>query len=160
MGNVVRTLMFGRNGGKSGSRSHSPASQTAIAALSILCLSSVLSYSAGAQALPQGRAGQSHTQPSISPETMALHALAKRLPAQANTLDPAASIAAASATFNSDQGPGPDPIGLGPGCNLFLAHPSVDATVPLSYFGPPPSDVNRSFVGPVQQLHTSQTDRH
>src|ERR1700757_80625 len=61
-------------------------------------------------------------------------------------------------TFNSDQGPGPGPIGPGPGCNLFPAPPSVGATVPLSYFGPPPSDVNQSFVGPVQLLKSGTVD--
>jgi len=55
---------------------------------------------------------------------------------------------------NTDQGPGPGPIGPGPGCNLFPAPPSVGASVDLSYFGPPPSTVNRSLVGPVQLLNT------
>ncbi|HET6930550.1 MAG TPA: hypothetical protein VFI45_09540, partial [Candidatus Acidoferrum sp.] len=50
-------------------------------------------------------------------------------------------------TFNSDQGPGPGPIGPGPGCNLLPAPPSVGATVPLSYFGPSPSETNPSLVG-------------
>ena len=56
--------------------------------------------------------------------------------------------------FNSAQGPGPGPRGPGPGCDLFPAPPSVGATVDLSYFGPPPSTVNRSLVGPVQLLNT------
>jgi hypothetical protein len=55
---------------------------------------------------------------------------------------------------NTAQGPGPGPRGPGPGCDLFPAPPSVGATVDLSYFGPPPSTVNRSLVGPVQLLNT------
>jgi hypothetical protein len=63
-----------------------------------------------------------------------------------------------SGNFNSAQGPGPGPIGPGPGCNLLPAPPSVGATVPLTYFGPPPSDVNQSFVGPVQLLKSGVID--
>jgi hypothetical protein len=63
-----------------------------------------------------------------------------------------------SNTFNSDQGPGPGPIGPGPGCNLFPAPPSVGATVPLTYFGPSPSEVNPSLVGPVQLLKSGTID--
>src|SRR5579862_312139 len=55
---------------------------------------------------------------------------------------------------NTAQGPGPGPRGPGPGCDLFPAPPSVGATVDLSYFGPSPSSVNRSLVGPVQLLNT------
>ena len=36
--------------------------------------------------------------------------------------------------------------------------PSVGTTVDLSYFGPPPSTVNQSLVGPVQLLNTGQVD--
>jgi len=50
-------------------------------------------------------------------------------------------------TFNSDQGPGPGPIGPGPGWQFVPAPPSVGATVPLTYFGPPPSETNPSLVG-------------
>jgi hypothetical protein len=63
-----------------------------------------------------------------------------------------------SGTFNSDQGPGPGPIGPGPGCNLLPAPPSVGATVPLSYFGPSPSETNPSLVGPVQLLKSGIVD--
>jgi hypothetical protein len=63
-----------------------------------------------------------------------------------------------SNTFNSDQGPGPGPIGPGPGCNLFPAPPSVGATVPLTYFGPPPSETNPGLVGPVQLLKSGTVD--
>ena len=48
---------------------------------------------------------------------------------------------------------------MGPaGCNLFPAPASIGTSVPLSYFGPPPSDTNRSLVGPVQLLNTGQVD--
>ena len=63
-----------------------------------------------------------------------------------------------SNTFNSDQGPGPLAIGPGPGCNLFPAPPSVGATVPLTYFGPSPSETNPSLVGPVQLLKSGTVD--
>ena len=59
-------------------------------------------------------------------------------------------------SFNTDQGPGPGPIGPGPGCNVFPASASIGTAVPLSYFGPPPSTVNQSLVGPVQLLNTGQ----
>src|SRR6201993_2670162 len=59
---------------------------------------------------------------------------------------------------NLAQGPGPGPIGPGPGCNLLPAPPSVGTTVNLSYFGPPPSTVNQSLVGPVQLLKTGPVD--
>jgi hypothetical protein len=69
-----------------------------------------------------------------------------------------ASESGNSNTFNSDQGPGPGPIGPGPGCNLFPAPPSVGATVPLTYFGPSPSETNPSLVGPVQLLKSGTVD--
>src|SRR5271170_8075483 len=59
---------------------------------------------------------------------------------------------------NTAQGPGPGPRGAGPGCDVFPAPPSVGATVDLSYFGPPPSSVNRSLVGPVQLLNSGPVD--
>ena len=61
-------------------------------------------------------------------------------------------------TFNTEQGPGPGPIGPGPGCNLLPAPASIGTTVPLSYFGPPPSTTNQSLVGPVQLLKSGQVD--
>jgi len=72
----------------------------------------------------------------------------------------AADIADAATTSdpNIAQGPGPGPIGPGPGCNLFPAPPSVGTTVNLSYFGPSPSTVNQSLVGPVQLLKTGPVD--
>jgi len=41
---------------------------------------------------------------------------------------------------------------------LFPAPPSVGATVPLTYFGPPPSETNPSLVGPVQLLKSGTVD--
>jgi hypothetical protein len=66
--------------------------------------------------------------------------------------------ATATSNPNTAQGPGPGPRGPGPGCDLFPAPASVGATVDLSYFGPPPSSVNQSLVGPVQLLNTGQVD--
>jgi hypothetical protein len=63
-----------------------------------------------------------------------------------------------SSTFNTDQGPGPGPIGPGPGCDVFPAPASIGTAVSLSYFGPPPSSVNQSLVGPVQLLNTGPID--
>src|SRR5579859_6716865 len=72
-----------------------------------------------------------------------------------NAIVPAAG---STGNFNTAQGPGPGPIGPGPGCNLLPAPPSVGANVNLSYFGPSPSTVNRSLVGPVQLLNSGQID--
>jgi hypothetical protein len=87
-------------------------------------------------------------------EIMAIHRLAKRPVATATT----AVESYTEVAINSAQGPGPGPIGPGPGCDLFPAPPSEGASVPLSYFGPPPSSVNRSLVGPVQLLNTGTVD--
>jgi hypothetical protein len=59
---------------------------------------------------------------------------------------------------NMAQGPGGVPLGPGPGCNVFPASANIGTAVPLSYFGPPPSTVNQSLVGPVQLLNTGQID--
>ena len=86
-----------------------------------------------------------------------LHGRIKRtIPAPRQVGETAAS--APSTTFNTDQGPGPGPIGSGPGCNLLPAPASVGATVNLSYFGPPPSESNPSLVGPVQLLKSGTID--
>lgn len=63
-----------------------------------------------------------------------------------------------SGDFNNAQGPGPGPIGPGPGCDVFPAPASVGSAVGLSYFGPSPSTVNQSLVGPVQLLNTGPID--
>jgi hypothetical protein len=59
---------------------------------------------------------------------------------------------------NQAQGPGGGALGPGPGCNLFPAPASIGTTVNLSYFGPPPSTVNQSLVGPVQLLKSGPVD--
>ena len=79
-------------------------------------------------------------------------------PAQAASGGSSSEESSSSGTFNSAQGPGPGPIGPGPGCNLFPAPPSVGATVPLTYFGPSPSETNPSLVGPVQLLKSGTVD--
>ena len=101
--------------------------------------------------------------PPISEEAMVLHRLAKRPVAKSTaTTDlatAATAVADSSSGINSAQGPGAGPRDLGaPGCDLFPAPASVGANVDLSYFGPPPSSVNQSLVGPVQLLNTGQVD--
>lgn len=71
---------------------------------------------------------------------------------------PADNGVVTSANPNTAQGPGGVPLGPGPGCNVFPASASIGTAVPLSYFGPPPSSVNQSLVGPVQLLNTGQID--
>jgi hypothetical protein len=134
-----------------GASGYRPASRSAITAIAILCVANLLTHSAVAQV-------SSHTRV-LSPEVLAMHGRARRPVASAPTgLDVAAALTANSTTFNSDQGPGPGPIGPGSGCNLFPAAPSIGATVPLSYFGPPPSETNQSLVGPVQLLRSGTVD--
>ena len=158
MKKVICTLwILGRNANKG--TSHSAASTRSIFALAILFVCGLLTHSAAAQTSPQIRTTQAHVTPSISREILAIHARAKRPVAAASTsLELAAATTVTSTTFNSEQGPGPGPIGPGPGCNLFPAPPSVGATVPLSYFGPSPSEVNQSLVGPVQLLKSGTVD--
>jgi len=91
----------------------------------------------------------------VSPEAMAVHRLAKRPMAKAVTID----VAESSSGFNSAQGFGALARDLGePGCDLFPAPANIGTNVGLSYFGPPPSTVNQSLVGPVQLLNTGQVD--
>ena len=158
MKKVICTLwILGRNANKG--TSHSAASTRSIFALAILFVCGLLTHSAAAQTSPQIRTTQAHVTPSISREILAIHARAKRPVAAAPTsLELAAATTVTLTTFNSEQGPGPGPIGPGPGCNLFPAPPSVGATVPLSYFGPSPSEVNQSLVGPVQLLKSGTVD--
>src|SRR5579862_4222093 len=95
----------------------------------------------------------------LSSEAMAMHLRAKRpAPQPSTTIESAASPLVLSSTFNSAQGPGPGAIGPGPGCDLFPAPASVGASVPLTYFGPSPSSVNPSLVGPVQLLSSGTVD--
>src|SRR3984885_3292030 len=66
--------------------------------------------------------------------------------------------AATSGNPNTTQGPGGVPLGPGPGCDVFPASANIGTAVPLSYFGPPPSTVNQSLVGPVQLLNTGSVN--
>jgi hypothetical protein len=122
----------------------------------VVTLSSALLGSVGAPlAMAQGTLS---AKAPLSPEAMAIHVQAKRPVAKpATTLELAAAVVGSS-SFNSAQGPGPGPIGPGPGTDLFPAPPSVGASVPLSYFGPSPSTVNPSLVGPVQLLNSGVVD--
>ena len=130
-----------------------------IIALGILGITSLLTRSAVAQAASPEISAQTHVARTVSPEVLALHARLKRPVATVPTeLALTTSTAATSTSFNSEQGPGPGPIGPGPGCNLFPAPPSIGATVPLSYFGPSPSETNQSLVGPVQLLKSGTVD--
>jgi hypothetical protein len=93
--------------------------------------------------------------PPVSPEAMALHRLVKRPTASTAPVD----LAVSSSGVNSAQGPGAGARDLGqPGCDLFPAPANIGTNVGLSYFGPPPSSVNQSLVGPVQLLNTGQVD--
>jgi hypothetical protein len=137
------------------------AKRPTITACAVLALASVLPHPSTAQVSSQARTALTQVRHALSPEILAMHARAKRPTATAPTtsLELAATASALTSTsFNSEQGPGPGPIGPGPGCNLFPAPASVGTTVPLSYFGPPPSDTNRSLVGPVQLLDTGVLD--
>jgi hypothetical protein len=148
----IRTLLMS-------GRKASPASWPAIATLTVLFVGGLLPYPVAAQGSPQVLSTQAHVKQPLSPEILAVHARAKRPVAAAPTnLELAGTTALESTTFNSDQGPGPGPIGPGPGCDLFPAPASIGTSVPLSYFGPPPSDTNRSLVGPVQLLDTGKVD--
>jgi hypothetical protein len=85
----------------------------------------------------------------LSPEVMAVHQLAKRPTATPTVTVQTDATSQVDSSFNSAQGPGPGPRGSGPGCDLFPAPASTGTAVGLSYFGPPPSTVNPSLVGPV-----------
>ncbi len=128
------------------------ASTTNLAMLASLLLAAMALPLAGAQSVTP-------VKPPLSAETMAVHVKAKRSVATpAANIEPAATSAGSSSSFNGEQGPGPGAIGPGPGCDLFPAPASVGAAVPLSYFGPSPSTVNPSLVGPVQLLNTGTVD--
>ena len=115
MQKVVCTLfrMFGRKGSQPASP-YSPASRLSIAALVILGVGGLLSNSAAAQDSPQTPTTPVLVKQPLSPAILAMHARAKRPVAAAPTsLEGAATAALAPTTFNSDQGPGPGPIGPG-----------------------------------------------
>ena len=118
--------------------------------LSGLLLASAMAPAATAQSAPAARAP-------LSSDIMAMHLKAKRpLSFVTGKID---AVSAEDSDFNSAQGPGAPARDLGePGCDLFPAPASIGANVGLSYFGPPPSTVNPSLVGPVQLLNTGQLD--
>ncbi|WP_433964423.1 hypothetical protein [Tunturiibacter gelidiferens] len=94
--------------------------------------------------------------PPVSPEVLAVHSKAKRPVA---TTPAITSGTGASTGINSEQGFGfTARQSPGPGCDLFPAPASTGAAVGLSYFGPPPSTVNPSLVGPVQLLNSGKVD--
>ena len=131
-------------------------SSSARVSFSSLCLKSLLVLSLTAP-LGIAQTPNSPRQP-LSPQLMAIHQLAKRPTAKPAVTVETATPSQTVSSFNSAQGPGPGPIGPGPGCDLFPAPPSVGASVPLSYFGPSPSTVNPSLVGPVQLLKAGTVD--
>jgi hypothetical protein len=98
--------------------------------------------------------------PPVSPEVMAVHSKAKRPVATTPATTPATTSGTGASTgFNSEQGFGfTARQSPGPGCDLFPAPASTGAAVGLSYFGPPPSTVNPSLVGPVQLLNSGKVD--
>ncbi len=107
---------------------------------------------AGAQVV-----AQQHPSNQISGQATAV------MPKSAATMDMIIKASAAApgspeATGIGKSGPQFGPLGPGPGCNLFPAPPSVGASVGLSYFGPMPSTVNPSLVGPVQLLQSGKVD--
>jgi hypothetical protein len=106
--------MFGRKGSQPVSP-YSPASRLSIAGLVILGVGGLLSNSAAAQDSPHTLTTPVLVKQPLSPEILAIHSRAKRPVAAAPTsLEGAATAALAPTTFNSDQGPGPGPIGPGP----------------------------------------------
>jgi len=132
-------------------------SRSAIAALAVVFAASLLSQPASAQVSAEIPTTQFTSK--LSPEILAMHARLKRpVPDMPKDLDFEAATSATSNNFNSAQGPGAGPRGLPPGCDLFPAPASTGTLVPLSYFGPPPSTVNQSLVGPVQLLDSGQLD--
>jgi hypothetical protein len=93
----------------------------------------------------------------LTRETMELIAKAKR-PHAFGEAQPDL-ISRSDSNINSAQGPGAGPRDIGePGCDLFPAPANIGTNVGLSYFGPPPSTVNQSLIGPVQLLNTGQVD--
>ena len=135
-------------------RGDSPAVKLTISASAFVLLAGIF----GHPVMAQVAAAQALVNRGMPEEQVAaMHAVLKRpRPTAATEIDHTTTIE--SSTFNTDQGPGPGPLGPGAGCNLFPAPASVGTSVPLSYFGPSPSTANRSLVGPVQLLDTGQID--
>jgi hypothetical protein len=125
----------------------------------MLFLTGLAQHQSAAQVSVQSPAAQITVNHRLSPEILAMHARLKRpFATTPSNLEFAVLNEANSSTFNSEQGPGAGPIGPGPGCDLFPAPASIGTSVPLSYFGPPPSSSNPSLVGPVQLLKSGQLD--
>ena len=118
-------------------------------AIHLFALTSMLSAAAFAQSPASNSANTAGT-PATSKKMIQSHQRSQPAMPKVDT--------AADSDFNAAQGPGPGPIGPGPGCNLFPAPASIGTTVPLSYFGPPPSTENPSLVGPEQLLKSGTID--
>src|SRR6201998_3317674 len=131
-------------------------SSSARVSFSLLCIKSLFVLSLMAT-LGIAQTPNSPKKP-LSPEVMAVHQLAKRPTATSTVTVQTAATSQVDSSFNSAQGPGPGPRGSGPGCDLFPAPASTGTAVGLSYFGPPPSTVNPSLVGPVQLLNSGMVD--
>jgi hypothetical protein len=147
-------------GGKCGEgmSSWQRAKRPTITAFAVLTLASVLPYQSTAQISSQAPIAQTQVRHALSPEVLAMHARLKRpVPSVPDLSDSAAAVSSPN-NFNSEQGPGFGPRAGLPGCDVFPAPASTGAKVGLSYFGPPPSTVNPSLVGPVQLLDSGKLD--
>jgi hypothetical protein len=129
-----------------------------IAVLTMLLLTGLLRYEAFAQASVQSSTARTKVTPPLTPEMLAMHARLKRQVPSVPDYVESASALSSPANFNSEQGPGYGPRAGLPGCDLFPAPASIGTKVGLSYFGPPPSSVNQSLVGPVQLLDSGKLD--
>ena len=102
-------------------RGHSPAVRLTIAASGFVLLAGILGHPVLAQ-VAATRALVNRGMP--EEQVTAMHAVLKRpRPTAGREIDQTATTE--SSTFNTDQGPGPGPIGPGAGCNLFPAPASV-----------------------------------
>ena len=159
MARTLRPLFWIRETESTERVSRNPNGRRFIAAIAMLCMSGLISSAGNAQVSPQTAATPTPALHALSPEILAMHARLKRPTAEMpKDLESVTRFTATPSGINSEQGPGADPIGPGPGCNVFPAPASVGTAVPLSYFGPPPSSTNPSLVGPVQLLNTGQID--
>lgn len=121
----------------------------------ITALSAVQAQSTSAVGNVQARIDQtSGTPKSFMPRS---EASVDNMKAQSTAIAAKAQQAFA-AIASSSNGPQAGVFGPGPGCNLFPAPASVGTTIPITYFGPPPSTSNPSLVGPVQLLKSGVVD--
>ncbi len=121
----------------------------------ITALSAVQAQSTSAVGNVQARIDQtSGTPKSFMPRS---EASVDNMKAQSTAIAARAQQAFA-AIASSSNGPQAGVFGPGPGCNLFPAPASVGTTIPITYFGPPPSTSNPSLVGPVQLLKSVVVD--